>query len=316
VSAREALSFTSEEVLMKLTEHARIWLLIAAVGCALAGCGQDAARNADGGPQSTGTVVPADSTLSALVPASVTDDGVLVIASDASYAPNEFFDVDNATLIGMDVDLGTAVGEVLGVEVRFVNAPFDSIIPGLESGKYELGMSSFTINPERLQVVDMVSYFVAGTAWATAPGNPAGVSPDDACGMRVAVQKATVQVDDITARSEECVASGKPAITIDQYALQTDATTAVVAGKDDAMLADSPVVAYAVAQTEGQLEVLGDNYDNAPYGVAVPKDDPDFATAVQGAVQALIDSGRYAQILDQWGVASGAVEVADVNPSS
>ena len=168
---------------------------------------------------------------------------------------------------------------------------------------------------ERVKEVDMVSYFVAGTAWAVPVDNPGDVSPDSACGKKVAVQKATVQVDDITARSEECLTSGESEITIDQYTLQTDATTAVVSGKDDAMLADSPVVAYAVKQTGGQLELGGDSYDDAPYGIAVPKDDPDFAAAVQGALQALIDGDRYVEILDEWGVAAGAVDTAEINPT-
>ena len=103
--------------------------------------------------------------------------------------------------------------------------------------------------------------------------------------------------------------------TVVWFALQTDATTAVVSGKDDAMLADSPVVAYAVKQTGGQLEVVGDSYDDAPYGIAVPKDDPDFATAVQGALQGLMDGDRYVEILDEWGVSDGAIDDPQVNPS-
>jgi polar amino acid transport system substrate-binding protein len=289
--------------------------LTAAAGLALAGCGEDTTDTTGTDTESPATAATTDAELAALIPEAVAEDGVILVATDASYAPNEFFAEDNTTLIGMDVDLGTALGEVLGLEVRFENAPFDSIIPGLESGKFELGMSSFTINPERLQVVDMVSYFVAGTAWAVPVDNPGDVSPDSACGKKVAVQKATVQVDDITARSEECLAGGESEITIDQYTLQTDATTAVVSGKDDAMLADSPVVAYAVKQTGGQLELVGDSYDDAPYGIAVPKDDPDFAAAVQGALQALIDGDRYVEILDEWGVAAGAVDTAEINPT-
>jgi len=289
--------------------------IAAAAGLALAGCGEDTTDTTGTDTESPATAATTDAELAALIPEAVADDGVIVVATDASYAPNEFFAEDNTTLIGMDIDLGTALGEVLGLEVRFENAPFDSIIPGLESGKFELGMSSFTINPERLQVVDMVSYFVAGTAWAVPVDNPGDVSPDSACGKKVAVQKATVQVDDITARSEECLAGGESEITIDQYTLQTDATTAVVSGKDDAMLADSPVVAYAVKQTGGQLELVGDSYDDAPYGIAVPKDDPDFAAAVQGALQALIDGDRYVEILDEWGVAAGAVDTAEIKPT-
>jgi polar amino acid transport system substrate-binding protein len=302
---------------MKRVTTLRTCLAIAAAaGLALAGCGEDTTDTTGTDTESPATAATTDAELAALIPEAVADDGVIVVATDASYAPNEFFAEDNTTLIGMDIDLGTALGEVLGLEVRFENAPFDSIIPGLESGKFELGMSSFTINPERLQVVDMVSYFVAGTAWAVPVDNPGDVSPDSACGKKVAVQKATVQVDDITARSEECQAGGESEITIDQYTLQTDATTAVVSGKDDAMLADSPVVAYAVKQTGGQLELVGDSYDDAPYGIAVPKDDPDFASAVQGALQALMDGDRYVEILDEWGVAAGAVDTAEINPTS
>ena len=133
----------------------------------------------------------------------------------------------------------------------------------------------------------MVSYFSAGTLWATKKGNPTKITPDDACGKKVAVQKATVQVDDITARSDKCKTAGKPGIQIDQYQGQDQATAAVVSGKDEAMLADSPVIAYAVKQTNGQLEKLGSIYDSAPYGYVVQKKDTAFADALAGAVAAL-----------------------------
>jgi polar amino acid transport system substrate-binding protein len=185
----------------------------------------------------------------------------------------------------------------------------------VQSGKYEIGVSSFTVNPERMQVVDMVTYFSAGTAWATQKGNPSGISQDAACGKRVAVQRGTVQVDDITARSKKCTDAKKPAITIDQYQGQDQATSAVVSGKDDAMLADSPVIAYAIKQTGDKLAQLGDIYDSAPYGYAVKKDEGDFAKALSEAVNELIKDGTYQKVLDQWGVANGAVPSSEVNPS-
>ena len=85
--------------------------------------------------------------------------------------------------------------------------------------------------------------------------------------MSAASSGAVFSSDDITARSKACVDAGKEAIQIDQYQLQSDATNAVVTGKDDAMLADSPVIAYAIQQTGDKLEQLGDIYDAAPYGV-------------------------------------------------
>jgi polar amino acid transport system substrate-binding protein len=217
--------------------------------------------------------------------------------------------------VGMDIDLGNAIAAKLGLEGQWENASFDSLIVGVENGKFNASMSSFTVNPEREKQVNMITYFSAGTAWAVKTGNPSGISVEDPCGKTVAVQKATVQVDDIEARNEECTSAGKPEINIQQYGLQSEATTAVVSGKADAMLADSPVVAYAIKQS-GQLEQLGDIYDAAPYGVVVPKEETEFATAVQGAINALIEDGTYAAILDQWGVADGAIEQSEVNPSS
>ena len=212
------------------------------------------------------------------------------------------------------MDLGKAIASKLGLTGEFENSSFDSLIVGVQNGKYDSAMSSFTINPERLKQVNMVSYFDAGTAWAVATGNPAGVEIENACGKTVAVQKATVQVDDIEAKNTDCTDAGKPAINIQQYNLQSDATTAVVSGKADAMLADSPVIAYAVKQS-GKLEQLGDIYGTAPYGVAIPKDEVEFADAIAGAVDALIADGTYQAILDQWGVGNGAVTKAEVNPA-
>jgi polar amino acid transport system substrate-binding protein len=287
-----------------------------ALAVGIAGCSSSDDTGSE--PAASGTTAAAvakDDALAALVPAEVAADGVLTIGTDASYAPGQFLDVDGETIIGFDVDLAKAVAQVLGLEPQMENAPFGSLVEGVKTGKYELGASSFTINAERQLQVDMVSYFLAGTSWAVAAGNPMQISPDDACGKVVAVQRDTVQVPDIEARSQACVDAGKSEITIEQFQAQSDATAAVVTGKDDAMLADSPVVAYAIAQTSGKLEQVGEIYEAAPYGYAVPKDQGDYTKAVQGAVQKLIDDGTYLDILTLWGVQGGAVTTSEVNPA-
>ncbi len=279
----------------------------------LAGCGDgDSTTSND---STAGAGVSENPDLAKMVPSEIASDGTITVGTDATYAPNEFLAADGKTVEGFDIDLFDAIAAKLGLKTEYVSAPFANIIPSVQSGKYEIGVSSFTVNPERVEVVDMVSYFSAGTAWAAQAGNPSGISPDDACGKPVAVQKGTVQVEDITARSDECTAAGKPAIKIDQYQGQDQATSAVVSGKDDAMLADSPVVAYAVKQTGDKLEPLGDIYDAAPYGYAIKKDQGDFAQAVADAVNELIEDGTYADVLKDWGVDQGGVESAEVNPS-
>lgn len=286
-----------------------------ALAVGIAGCSSSDDTGSEPAASGTAAAIAKDDALAALVPAEVAADGVLTIGTDASYAPGQFLDVDGETIIGFDVDLAKAVAQVLGLEAQMENAPFGSLVEGVKTGKYELGASSFTINAERQLQVDMVSYFLAGTSWAVATGNPMQITPDDACGKVVAVQRDTVQVADIEARSQACVDAGKPEITIEQFQAQSDATAAVVTGKDDAMLADSPVVAYAIAQTGGKLEQVGEIYEAAPYGYAVPKDQGDYTKAVQGAVQKLIDDGTYLDILTLWGVQGGAVTTSEVNPA-
>ncbi|MCU1613780.1 MAG: extracellular solute-binding protein family 3, partial [Frankiales bacterium] len=258
--------------------------------------------------------VSADSALAGQVPDSVKSDGVINVGSDTTYAPSEFVAADGTTIEGFDVDLFTLVAQKLGLKAKFQTAPFDNIIAGVGSQKYEIGVSSFTVTADREAQANMVSYFSAGTQWATKKGNPGKIDPENACGKRVAVQKATVQVDDITARSKKCTDAGKPAIAFDQYDAQSDATAAVVSGKDEAGLADSPVMAYAVKQTNGQLELLGSVYDSAPYGYVIKKDQTQFADAVAKAVKALIDDGSYQKVLDKWGVQAGAIDDPTVNP--
>jgi polar amino acid transport system substrate-binding protein len=259
--------------------------------------------------------VEVDDELAARVPDEIGEDGKITVGTDSSYAPSEFIDEDGETIIGFDIDLFSAVAEKIGFEAEFESASFDSIIAGVGSGRYEVGVSSFTINPERLAEATMVSYFSAGTQWATKAGNPEDVDPDDACGKSVTVQRGTVQVDDVTARSAECEAAGNEAIDIQQFEGQDEATAAIVSGRVDAGLADSPVMAYAVSQTDEQLELLGDIYDSAPYGYVVPLAETEFGQVLADALTALIEDGTYAEILEKWGVEAGAIDTPEVNPA-
>jgi len=281
----------------------------------LAACGEESDGTGSAGPgPSAGqsSAVGADPALAAQVPAAIRSAGKLIVGTDSTYAPNEFLAEDGKTVQGFDVDLFNAIAAKLGLTTQWQSSKFADIIPGVGSGKYTVGVSSFTINPEREKQATMVSYFSAGTQWAARTGEP--VDPDNACGKKVAVQTDTVQVQDVTARSKKCTGAGKPAITIDQYQAQSDATNAVVTGKDDAMLADSPVCAYAVKQTNGQLALVGDIYDSAPYGYVLPKDQAEFGGVVEKALESLIADGTYTAILTKWGVEAGAIDSPAINP--
>ncbi|WP_067490241.1 ABC transporter substrate-binding protein [Actinomadura hibisca] len=278
----------------------------------LSACGESDDDPGTGAKNSAAAAVGADAKLAAMVPDAIKSDGKIVIGTDASYPPNESVDPASRKIVGWDVDLATAVGAKLGLKTEFQNAGFDTIIPGVQSGKYELGVSSFTDNKEREKVVDFVTYYSAGTSWAALKGNPKGINPDDACGKNIGVQQGTVQVDDLKARSKKCVDAGKPGINAVVRKQQTEVNNDLVAGKVDAMAADTPIVGGAAKKT-GKLELIGQTYDTAPYGYAIGKNAGQLKEAVLAAVKALVADGTYKKILTDAGVEQGAITDPVIN---
>jgi polar amino acid transport system substrate-binding protein len=286
-----------------------VGLIVLALGAASAcgssssGSGGGAQTVAPAGSPSTTTAVGVDPKLAALVPSALKSAGVVKVATDASYAPNEFFKADNKTVQGMDVDLGEAIGAKIGVKFEFSNLSFDSILQSL-GNRFDLGMSSFTDNKLREKTVTMVDYFSAGTSFMVKKGsslNPTSVA--DLCGKSAAVEKGTTQLDDVTAQAKKCK------LTILAFPDQNAANLALSSGRADVVLADSPVNAYAAKQSSGAFTIVGTPYGTAPYGIAVPKSASynGLAKAIQGALQDLNQSGQYLAIMKKWGVQAGAV---------
>lgn len=283
---------------------------------ALTACGSNSLDTSSGQPTAkVSTTV--NKTAAQLVPANIKAKGTLVVGTDASYAPSESLAGDGKTIVGFDIDLFKAVAKSLNLKVKFVNASFGTIIAGVvKSGKYDVGVSSFSITPDREKQATMVSYFSAGTAWAVAAGNPKKIDPTKPCGINVAVQSNTTQaLDQLPLLVKACQTAGTP-IHVDSYDQQSQATASVISGKDDAMLADSPVVADAVKHSTGKLESVGSLTDTAPYGYVLPKSEADFGNAIVAALKALQADGTYTKILTSWGVQQGAITDFAVNPSA
>jgi polar amino acid transport system substrate-binding protein len=268
-----------------------------------------AATGASGGGSSSAAVAKVDS-IAAMVPDKIKSSGKLIVGVNVPYAPNEFKD-SSGKIVGFDVDLMDAVATVLGLTPEYTEAAFDKIIPAIQAGTYNVGMSSFTDNKEREKTVDFVTYFSAGIQWAAPAGKT--VDPNNACGLKVAVQATTTEdTDEIPAKSKACTSAGKPAINKLKFDRQDDATNALVLGKVDAMSADSPVTAYAVKQSGGKLQLAGQIFDSAPYGWPVAKGST-LAQALQKAAQSLIDRGAYLDITKKWGVEAGDIKSAQIN---
>jgi polar amino acid transport system substrate-binding protein len=296
------------------TSAAIVAATLALSGCAKSNKTENTNTPSPGETTSGEPTTPAANTAADLVPAEIKAKGTLNFATDASYAPNEFIDADGKTIIGMDVDLGNAIAERLGLKTSWVNVDFDSIIIGLAGGKYDIGMSSFTDTKEREQTVDFVTYLTAGTSLLVAKGNPSGLAgPDDMCGHKIAVEKGTTQEADIAAKSKECTDAGKAKVTAVALPDQNAASLAVQSGRADATLADSPVAEYEAALPDAKFEVAGKSYDDAPYGIAIPKSSGALKDAILAALKELIADGTYGKILAKWNVGDGAISTPVIN---
>lgn len=279
--------------------------------------GSSSTSSSSGSP--TFTMPAKDATIAAEVPSDIASKGTLTIATDPTYAPNEFIDPTTHEIVGMDIDLGTALAAVMGMKVNFVKAGFDSIIPGLAAGKYDLSMASFTDTKEREGTVDFVTYFSAGTSFYTAPGGPTITGLGSLCGVTVGVENGTTQKHDSEAQSQKCTAAGKPAVTVNGYPDQNGANLALAGGKVQVVMADSPVAAYAVQQSNGQFVLSTATYGTAPYGIAIPR--PQGTAPGQAplskpfldALKSLMADGTYQAILAKWGEESGAITNPVIN---
>jgi polar amino acid transport system substrate-binding protein len=295
-------------------------LVVAAL--AVGGCGSSnssSSGSGGSGNQSSGgggTSASADKAVAAQVPSKYKSKGTLTVAADATYAPNEFIGPDGHTVVGMDADLADAIAGVMGLKADVKNATFDSILPGLASGKYDLGMSSFTDTKEREQTVDFVTYFSAGTSfYVKGQGGPAITSLADLCGKKVAVEKGTTQQTDVEAQVKKCKSAGKPAPSLTTYPDQNGANLALSSGRAEVGMADSPVAAYQVKKSGGQFKLSGQPYGTAPYGIAVPKNSG-LDKPVLAAMKKLIADGKYMAILKKWGIQSGAISNPGINQAT
>jgi polar amino acid transport system substrate-binding protein len=276
---------------------------------ASAGCGGAEAGGARGAQAAY------DAKLHRELPAAVRASGVLRVETDASYAPAESFAPDGHTIVGFDPDLADALGHVLGVRVRLVNADFSKLLERLAAGRSDAVMSALTDTPERERDADFINYFAAGTSIVVKRGNAEGITElSGLCGRTVAVEQDTIQVN-LLGRSQKQCPRGRP-MKVKSFDTNADALLQLRTGQAQAVLADYPpaVALTTDPTTRAEYQLASTTqYEPGLYGIAVAKGDPALRDAIEAALNKLIRSGEYAEILRRWEVREGAVSTASVN---
>lgn len=251
----------------------------------------------------------------ALVPADIRAKGELVMATDPTYPPFEKLDADQKTIIGLDPDVATAIGEKLGLKITFVKAGFESIIPGLAANRYDAAISGMSDTPKRREKVDFVDYFIFGGVIMVRKDGDLTGAPDLAalCGRKVAMQKGTVQVDYAKEASEKCLADGKPEMEVNIFATIPASALALDTRRVEAVLTDNTSAGETVKAGKDKFVVTPALYGKGPAGIILPKGKEGLRDAIKAGLQAIIDDGSYLQILKKYQLEQGAVTSAEIN---
>jgi polar amino acid transport system substrate-binding protein len=252
----------------------------------------------------------------ALLPQSYKDKGELSVAMDLHYPPTTFLADDNVTPIGLNPDIARLVAKKLDLKLKFENVGFDTIIPGIDGGRYDFTVTTMGVTPERLKVLDMITYMNSGVSVAVAHGNPLNISNDDMCGKNIAVTKgSTAQLTHLPNVSEwTCTSKGKPAINGVTLPNVQEALTQLASKRIDGVFYDTPALAWADMQQPNTFTVLTPQVDTRKdnnNAIGLKKGSP-LTPALQKAVQSVLDSPEYKESLDTWGLSAAAITTANL----
>lgn len=283
----------------------------------LTGCG-DQTGSADGGADKQGSKAP----LFDKLPKKIQKAGVVKVGTDAAYKPMEY--KDGQKIVGLDPDLANAMGEQLGVRFQFTNGTFDGLITSMQTGRFDMIMSSMTDTKDRQEGlddkgkkvgkgVDFVDYLTAGSSILVKKGNPEKIeSVDQLCGKKVATQRGTTSHEILKKQIDKCKKNRERPLTIEPFDTDDEARVRLKAGGVVADISDFPVAANA-AKSGDDFEVVGEQMESAPYGMAVSKGNDELSGALKEALTKIIEDGSYKKALKKWGVEDGGVSEAKIN---
>jgi polar amino acid transport system substrate-binding protein len=308
---------------MKIRNKAQTAAAGLAVLLALSACGGTA--NSSDSPDSSKTNnttdisegVQPDAKAVSLLPASYKDKGELTVAMDLHYPPTTFLAEDNSTAIGLNPDIARLVAKKLGLKLKFQDTKFDTIVPGLDGGRYDFTATTMSKTDERLKVLDMIDYFKAGNSVAVAAGNPMKLTNETLCGKNIAVtQGSTGQLKRLPALSEQtCTSKGQPAINAVTLPNVQEALTQLASKRIDGILYDTTSLAWAEKQQPKSFTILTPqiNVGSSDLTAIGVKKGSALTPALQAAVQSVLNSPEYKKSLSTWGLDSGAITDAKLN---
>lgn len=253
-----------------------------------------------------------------LLPADIKEAGVITMAADLHYPPTSFLAEDNRTPIGYNVDIATLLGKKLGLEVEVKNVIWDSVIPGIASGRYDFTATNMAPTPERLEVLDMITYWEAGSSLIVQKDNPVNLSLADesTCGKKIAVMTGSTQQEEYVPQIDQtCQEAGLESLDTVVLPNVQGALTQLASKRIDGIFSDTSQLAWAAQQQPQAFELLTPQYQKTEgddiVALGLAKSSP-LTEALHAAMQSLMDSPAYQETLDRWNLGAGALPTSEI----
>jgi polar amino acid transport system substrate-binding protein len=293
-----------------------------AVLLALSACGGTATGTQDADVSKTQNTrdvsegVQPDAAAVALLPEFYKAKGELTVAMDLSSPPMTFLAEDNTTPIGVNPDLARLVAKKLDLKLKFENTAFDTIIPGIDGGRYDFTATTMSATEERLKVLDMINYLKGGSAVAVAKGNPLNLTNETLCGRNLGVTKgSTQQLKHLPNVSKwTCEEKGQSAINAITLPNVQEALTQLDSKRIDGVFYDASALAWANEQQPGHFTILEPRMNtrtDTNVAMGLKKGSP-LTPALQAAIQSVLETPEYKESLDYWGLGESAITDATI----
>ncbi len=224
------------------------------------------------------------------------DTKVLKMATNAEFPPYEY--MEDGKIVGIDAEIAQAIADKLGCELVVENVDFDSLIPGVQTGKYDFVMAGMTVTEERLEQVSFTQTYATGIQSIIVKEDSAIVSVDDlfaeGANNKIGVQLATT--GDLYCTSDiEDAGLG----TVERFNKGADAVMALTSGKIDCVVIDNEPAKVFVDNNEG-LKILDTEYIQEEYAAAVAKENTELLEQIDTALGELIADGTVAEIVAKY----------------
>ena len=219
------------------------------------------------------------------------DEGkkVLVMATNAEFPPYEYYEGD--VVVGIDAEVAALIAEKLGMELKIEDVAFDSIIPGVQAGKYDMGMAGMTVTEDRLKDVNFSDSYATGVQVVIIKEGSDIKTLDDIAGKKIGVQTSTT--GDIYASDE----FGEENVT--KYENGALAVEALKNDKVDCVIIDNQPAKSYVAANEG-LAILETEYAVEDYAICFAKENTELQEQVNTALKELIADGSVQKVIDEY----------------